>query len=372
MIARPTIIAPDTSHWANWIDAAIGDDQANRQAARSLHGRLLHQGRVPLISWHHLEELFVVDEPANASARLSFLQSLPLIAWMTTPCEPGLGGIVDILGAEAVAFDAGCQTLVEVRDHARSQLLRTGSGFDALGQEVRGWKVMRHVMMGRRLQLGMVSALSTMNTMDDLQTVGELSRQRIRPPAEMQQIMAAIHRNAFDRAKMSDPRRSDDEALTMADDFLCRVQVEMPTGDVPVRQLLVEICARQGIEEDEVHDDSTIAELSELGTFRSQLQVVAEMTGLSFEHLKRVRMDCLPSWRIAKALKCYGQDRRLKPGSDVHDQHLAVLAAYTDELYVDKRTHEDFRRVTHKEHELACLFGAIRKASLFGQLAEKT
>ena len=119
MPLTPTIIAPDTSHWSNWIDAALNGPPAVRQTARDLHERLLQQGRVPLLSWHHLEELLVVDDPANASARVSFIQSLPMTAWMQTPGEQGLGGIIDILAAEAVAYDAGCRTLAAVRDHVR-------------------------------------------------------------------------------------------------------------------------------------------------------------------------------------------------------------------------------------------------------------
>jgi 2-keto-4-pentenoate hydratase len=47
-----------------------------------------------------------------------------------------------------------------------------------------------------------------------------------------------------------------------------------------------------------------------------------------------------------------------------------ALAAYTDALYVDKRTHEDFRRFISKEPELARLLGAICKAKTFTEMAE--
>lgn len=38
------IIAPDTSHWADWIDAAIRPTSPKGQVARDLHQRLLEQG----------------------------------------------------------------------------------------------------------------------------------------------------------------------------------------------------------------------------------------------------------------------------------------------------------------------------------------
>lgn len=39
-----------------------------------------------------------------------------------------------------------------------------------------------------------------------------------------------------------------------------------------------------------------------------------------------------------------------------------VLGAYTDVLYVDKRTHEDFRRMRSKDPQVASLLGAVEKA----------
>jgi hypothetical protein len=67
-LMRPRVVAPDTSHWANWIDAALSSDPAKRYAARHFHDRLLDAGKVPFLSWHHLEELLCVDIAANARA----------------------------------------------------------------------------------------------------------------------------------------------------------------------------------------------------------------------------------------------------------------------------------------------------------------
>lgn len=365
-----TIIAPDTSHWADWIDAAIKPASPKRQIARDLHQRLLEHGRIPFLSWHHLEELLVVDDPANASARVAYLQSLPMMAWMRMPDERGLGGIVDILAAEAIAYDSGCQTIADVRDDVRSRLLTTGPGVAAVGNDSWVWDAARPIMRERRQHIGMVSALSGMRTMDEGQTVGQLCKQDIRAPVDQQKVIATTHHNAFARAKAADPRRSDAEALEMANDFVLRVMQEMPAENVTVRQLLVDTYGRQGIDEHEIRDECTVAELSELGTFRSHLRLVAEKTGIEFERLKRVSMRSLPSWRISNALKRHGQQRPTRPGSDVHDQHLAVLAAYTDVLFVDKRTLEDFRRVKSKEPELSGLFGTVKRASIFEAITE--
>lgn len=361
-LSRPLIIAPDTSHWANWIDAALGDDAARRVEARVFHRRLLAAGRVPFLSWHHLEEMLCVDSAENAAARVRYIQSLPLITWMRFPGEVGLGAVTDVLAAEAIAFDSGCDRLLDVRDHVRSALLRTGPAIQAVGEDNWVWDVARPLMRRRRPKQGMVTALSGLRVMDESQTFGQLASRPKRSPEERRQMMAVIHARALADAKAADPARTPAEARQFADHFLAQVIEMMPDDDVDPRQLMIDTYVGQGLDPDEITDDRTIADLSTLATFRTQLKVVSEKTDLSFERLKRVRIETLPSWRIAEALRRYGQNRAVRPGSDSHDRALAVLGAYTDVLYVDKRTHEDFRRIRSKDPEVASLLGAVEKA----------
>ena len=347
-LLRPLIVAPDTSHWANWIDAALGDNAARRHTARTFHQRLLDAGRIPFLSWHHLEELLCVDSAHNAASRVAYLQSIPLISWVRFPGKVGLGAVTDILAAEVMAFDAGCSDLIEVRDHVRSHLLRTGSGVEAVGRENWVWDVARPMMRERRPMDGMVTALADIRIMDEKLTFGKLAKQPRRSSEERSRVMAATHARVFREAMAADPTRRPEEARAMADSFMANVMKRMPSDDIPPRDLMLAAYVGLGLDPDEVTDDRTIAELSALATFRNQLRVVAEKTNLSFDRLKRVPMGKLPSWRIGEALKRFGQQRTKRPGSDMHDRALAVLAAYTDVLYVDKRTHEDFRRVIGK------------------------
>ncbi|MFA4846334.1 MAG: hypothetical protein WC654_07315, partial [Patescibacteria group bacterium] len=183
-----------------------------------------------------------------------------------------------------------------------------------------------------------------------------------RSPEERRQMIAAIHARALADAMTADPARTPAEARQFADHFFAQLIEMMPGDDVDPRQLMIDTYVGQGLDPDEIAEDRTIAELSTLATFRTQLKVVSEKTNLPFERLKRVRMETLPSWRIAEALRRYGQNRVVRPGSDSHDSALAVLGAYTDVLYVDKRTHEDFRRMRSKDPEVASLLGAVEKA----------
>lgn len=362
------IIAPDSSHWAKWLDAMSAGDRERRQRAALLHGRLLEQGRIPLLCWHHLEELLGGDDDAKARKRVSFLMSLPLIAWIRLPKdEVGLGSAAQVRAAEAIAASEGLNDLIAIRDRARELLLRTGTGSQAIGEEAWVWEAVRPMLRARKSRSDMVAALGPLRTFDESRTIGELSKGTINSPQEMRTQLGKIYAKALQEATQS---TGGDEvrARAMADEFVERVVAMLPPPGTTVRDLLVSSLVDQGVEEAEVRDECVLADLSRLGVFRSQLRTIASETGHSFDALKGVTMDVLPSWVIAEALRKHGQGRTLRPGSDLHDRHLAVLAAYCDMLYVDKRTAEDFRRAEEKQPQLAGLIGEIAKARDFDDI----
>jgi len=330
---------------------------------------MLDQGQIPFFSWHHLEELLCIGNDTNARARIAFIQSLPLIAWMRMPDEEnGIGAIIDIIAAEAMALDQGCSSAAEVCTTVRGQLLHTGSGEDAIGPDAWVWESARAFFLQRRAHLGMVAALSGFRVLDERQTFGELANQPPRSREDRTRVLAAIHANALREVKASDRNRSEDEARAMADAFVARAVAMLPPEDMSSRDLMTRTYLGQGIDPDEIRDDCRISDLSALGTFRSQLAIVAEKTGLTFDRLKRLRMELFPSWLISDAVRQHGQKRKERPGSDVHDHHLLVNAAYVDRVYVDKRTLEDFRQVRSKAPAVAALMGEVTRASHYGKL----
>ncbi|PJR88884.1 hypothetical protein CN878_16390 [Ochrobactrum sp. 695/2009] len=371
-LLEPKIIAPDSSHWAKWLDGVSAQNTDRRQRARTLHARLLEQGRIPLLTWHHFEELLGGEDDASARARVSFLQSLPLVAYLRLPKDNfGLGSIVQVLAAEAIAASEGHRDLISIRDRARVLLLKTGTGKQAIGEEAWVWEVMRPILRSRKDKTDMIAALGPLQTFDENRTIGELSKMGTTSPSQRNARLKRIHAQAFEQATRStagDAAR----ARAMADDFMARVVADMPSAGLTVRELLVSALVNQGVDEDEIRDECVLADLSRLGVFRSQLRVVASETGRSFDELKKVSMEMLPSRVISEALKAHGQTRTLRPGSDLNDGYLGVLAAYCSILYVDKRTAEDFRRAKQKEPQLTGLIGEIAKAPDFEALLAPT
>jgi len=354
-VSRARLVAPDSSHWSKWIDAIGSADVGRRARALSMHSDLLQRGLVPLLTWHHLEELLGVDDEVTAARRIAFLQGLPLVAWLRLQDDDvGLGSIVQVLAAEVIAACEGCPTAADVRNRAREQLLRFGVGEDAVGSQGEVWKIVRPALRLRKKKSDPVAALSPLRTFDDRRTIGELSKSQVNEPAAMRSRLQRIQEAAFAQAFAATDGNTA-VAEEMARLFVQEVLQLLPSPGTSVRDLLVSTLVAHGLDEDEIRDECVLAELSELALFRSHLRVIAPLTGRPFDALKCIPRTIIPSYLITTALKEHGQQRARRSGSDLTDAYLGALAAYCDLLFVDKRTEEDFRRVRRKEPMLASL-----------------
>jgi hypothetical protein len=364
-LLKTVIISPDSAHWAKWFDAALGPDGPRRDRALGFHDELIQRGRIPLMTWHQFEELMTVDSDDSARERVGFIQAIPLLAWMRLDKQSaGLASIGHILAAEAIAASEGHNDLMAIRDRARSLLICTGPGREAIGDEGWVWEAVRPQLRARKGRDDFVAAVSPVRTFDENRTIAEICKSEVNSPSESREQLKRIYTRVFNESFTSNGGDSI-RARQWAEAFMDMVLPLLPQPGTSPRELLVSLLVAQGIDESEIHDDSVLADLSRLGTFRSQLRTIASETGRSFDDLKRIPMEILPSRVISEALRSHGQKRALRPGGDMHDGHLAVLAAYCDTLYVDKRTAEDFRRARQKELRLDGLIGEIAKAPDF-------
>jgi hypothetical protein len=365
----PQVIAPDTSHWANWIDAALSSDDTHRLAANKFQERLLQAGRIPLLSWHHLEELLCVADENSARRRVAFLQRLPAVAFLRLPSDdPNIGSVIDIFSAEVSAVLSGANDLVSVRATAKQAMLSMGNGVDALGHEGWIWEVVRKQFLERREQAKLIVSTTGMNLFDENQTIGQIAQGRLRTAPERAAKISQMRSGVMQHIRTrGDHQIVDHESMSRT--FMADVESFDPPTNMSARDVVALALVSQGVGLDEITDDALLSDLNQLALFRAKLKVVAQNLEIPFESVKHVRMELLPSWQVERALRQFGQDRLRRSGSDLVDGYLAALAPYVDELFVDKRTAEDFRRVKAKDAIVASLLCIIRKSANFEELA---
>lgn len=368
LIVRPVIIAPDSAHWSRWIDAALRPTHRDHESAVTLYDRLIAAGRIPLLTFHHLEELLAIDDGDWAMRRIAFIQSLPLVGFVRCP-DNGVqtGTIVDMLAAEVAAALAGADSMAEVRKAARGRLVRTGTGTDVIGTEMWVWRVVREECLRRNRSSRSIAAVRRMGLFDDRRTVGEIVKGSIRQPSERRSRLARMSDEVTDHVRTRGDVRIEDPA-GVANWFMSELgDVDLPPG-IDVRGLLEWALTEQGLDREEIRDDAILADLNRLAIYRTRLKIIADYLEVPYVQLKEIDPGILPSLSIHQGLERYGQDRQRRPGSDLTDECLAALAPYVDELFVDRRTREDFRRLRQADKSLFDRIGMVRSAAQLDEL----
>lgn len=363
-LIKPRLVAIDSSHWTHLARAASSPSSAMRKKARRLPEQLLDQGYILTLTWHHVEELLSVDDDALAEARLGYIMELPFLAWVGGVIQnEHPGSIVEIVAAEVIALRDGTVGLTEVRDHAKARLFQTGTGEEALGPDRWIWRVLRPSLIERNRDARRLTALAPAQFINGSTTVGSLLEGRIRSLQEARPLLEAMARALSRDIAVGGDLRIEDPAA-MATEFLGEVAEMAPWRAGSVWNFIIQTSVARGLDADEITPDMTIDQIGELCVFRSKLRIVAEAIGCEWDALRRtIRMEDCPHWVLETELRRHRQAGLRRSGSDLNDGCLAVLSAYVDELYVDRRVAENFLRARRGSPRLKALAGDVRKAS---------
>lgn len=364
-MSKSSIIVPDTAHWATWIDAAIANDPNKRAIGRNFEERLEDAKRIPVLSMHHIEELLSIDDESWALKRIEFLAELKSVSWLsvgiTTP-----GSILDIIAAEAIAVLSGAKTIDAVRHEVRTMFLNKGSGQDVIGKDMTRWSKLFQDFRNANINARSITSICPEDVFDSRRTIGEIIKGRIRTPAEQISNSLEIRERLIQEISDKGDQRIVDP--TQIADYFINEMKKLPNSNATnVHDLIVEILVSQGVKKSEITEDMDFADLNMLAFLRKQLQTLAELPKclISFDELQAIPTELFLHHQLYRLLKMHGQKRSRRSGSDLNDFHLLALAPFVDEIYVDKRTAEDFLRVTRREPEIMKIVGHVGKASNF-------
>lgn len=371
--APERLVVLDTAHLAGLISDAISNSRERRRSAQRFIADLLERRWLPLLSWHHLEELLQHRDEALVDARVRYLRELPRAAWVRPfDDQAGPGSILEVFRAEVAAAAAlpGART-AQVRDLARQHVIVTGAGADAIPENFRDWRLLRPALAGQQANARRVAAISRWRAHDiDDKPIGTWFGQPARAPEDvalrlgrMREALAAEISARGDK-RIPDPRAMATEFVQqVADDGFA---VTGGSRHAPAVQLLV----NAGLDPEDIDPSTTFRQTMDLLMFHRRLRLVAESFELPWAELKRRALrGNLPSVRLEDAMRLYAQDQPERKGSELNDTHLLCLSPYADLTFVDKRTLESLRRARTKCPDLDQLLGKVVRASTYSSLA---
>lgn len=371
---RAKLVAFDTAHLGDMARDWSSRRAAERQAASGFVSTLFRLGWVPVLSWHHLDELLKHHRIEVASDRLKFIRSLPAIAWVRSAADEILpGAVVDILAWEAkAATEVTGDGALEVRDRAATHMLAFGTGDEAVAWFVDGWEVLRPFLWAREARSREIVAISRSTVMDEmsLDRVTEWLRSNLNEPTETTRKSQELHELLSQEIKNSGDRRipnAEDISARFFEDVFDSAAALRSGGASPVRQYLRSI----GIDEADITLKTTMEDVTDLARHRKRLRLVSDAISTPYERLKsEATLDRIPSCIIQKGMEMHRQRHREHKGSDLTDAYLACLAPYVDICFVDKRTHENVIRAKRKSPLVTSLAQSVQKLGYYKDAVE--
>lgn len=361
------LVVLDTAHLAGLVHDINSGNSARVLAAQRFIPDLLEKGWLPLLSWHHIEELLQHRDDQLVDARLQYLRNQPLLAWIR-PLNPetGPGSVLDILRAEAcAALQLPGADVIRVRDIAKRDLIEVGAGFDAIPEGFRNWRLLREALAENQQNNRRVAAIARWRATDiDNKSIAELLGQSARTSDEAVRVLGYLRNNLENEIKTRGDKRIAD-ATAMANGFISQVVRDGLTAikkseDDP----LIQILKNEGLQPNEIDSSATFGEVMALLKFRSRLRIVMDGLNMPWATLsRRVTQTQLPVIVIEEAMQRHAQDQKERKGSELNDTHLLCLAPYADMTYVDKRTLESLRRARSKIPAIDNLVGEVARAT---------
>lgn len=372
-IQRTRLFVPDTAHLAALVADIMSDSRDRRRTAQRYLPDLLESGWLPLLCWHHVEELLQHRDDDVVDARLRYLWSQPLVAWIRS-AEPGAGpgSIIDVLRAEATAAISNPSAdAVQVRDFARDGLIAVGAGADAIPEGFRDWRLLRDALSEQQQNARRVAAIARWRaTPIDDTPISAWMNQPARDLDAAARMLGKLHESLAHEIATRGDRRIPD-ATSMATEFIQQINRDgRAVVEDRVVKPAIQLLINAGLDPDDIDPSATFGETMDLLTFQKRLRVVAEGLRMPWVELKRrVTRQQLPVMVIEESMRHHAQDQPERKGSELNDTHLLCLAPYADRTFVDKRTLENARRARNKSPMFDRLMVGVARARDCAELA---
>jgi hypothetical protein len=373
VIHVPKFLALDSStlgkiardHWSGRADKLA--------KAKSLIAQLLDANVYIVLSYTHVCELLRHDDVGVAKERVTWLGTLPMVAWIRPYSGHWwVGGMGDIALRELSAIVHNTAVdWTEIFNHVRPDLLETGVGSEMFVDRPEFWSMVRsHAQQNLDNQIYIASlarsdwAGAYSRKFKEFEPLGEV------PPSNTQatnlQAMKMTHAIERDLIEHGDKRISASyAAMEFVSDLMKDLGEIESIGGNPYHAIMEHF----GIPKEMVTPNTSIGEIGEMGIHAAHLKLLAAALKPQVPvSIRDVTPNSLPSFTVERELlrDQHGADR--VDGSDLGDCHLVPLALYLDAVEVDKRTHDHVRKMRKRNTKIAEHLRHVFRCSDYGRI----
>lgn len=366
-------IALDSSILGHLATDYFASDAATRKNSKNFLGCLGDNGFIPLLCWHHFEELIKHRDDEVVKDRFDFLRTLPQVAWVPVTDGDGFGSIVDLLVAECrAALHGGEMSAREVRDQTRNSLIRFGTGAEAVAPYEELWPYLQPSLWEYEERVREIVAISRTEEVIDISKVplSSFMNGAVRARPDAIKLLSQFQAKMAQEIQRCGDKRIPNPSI-VASQFYGRITDESDIfyTNVDGIQRYLNILE---VDIDELGPNALMGDVMKLAEFRKKLKVAHRAFRIPWEFFKKsIKPEQIPSWIIESSLRTYAQKQTEHKGSELNDRHLACLAPYADLIYVDKRVKEDFKRASQKNSVLRGLLNQVERVRPYNRLQEQ-
>lgn len=368
-LIKPKFIAIDSSMLGKWAADANSSEPDARKMAGNVFDHILSENWIPVISWHHVEELIRYPDDAVVENRMNFLLTFPYVAWIWTANGSDLiGSVGDVQAAEIQIHLSAKYDSIKKRCLAtRNLLLRFGKPSEISTLSL--WRNLRQyaIDMGKNQQ----EIASICHSKSDVDNDTPLSALKGKMTLSYEDAKQACQEEATKMTQelidRGDKRLSKHDAV--AQDFSDQI-FPLITGESKHGRSAFEVLFEQlGYKSNEFPRDITIGEFQDAVVRRKQLEISIQLLGLKIETVwPKLQNYQLPSEKIISEIRRSRKNATRASGSDLNDDYLASMMPYLDAVVVDKRTYEYLMQAKKRNPQIAELIDSMVKVRTYNQL----
>ncbi len=370
-LIKPKFIAIDSSVLGKWAADAHSNDPGARKMAGNVLGHILSENWIPVICWHHIEELIRHPDEAIAEDRMKFLFALPHVAWIwTANGSDFIGSMVDVQAAEIqVHFSAEYDSVKKRCLATRNLLLHFGKLSEI--PTISLWRNLRPFAIGMGKEQQKIASIrhSKSNVNNDTPLSVLKDKRTLSYEEAKQACQEDMPKHTQEIVERGDKRLSKHEAEAVTQVFSDKVLSHFSEKKESGRSAYEAFFEQFGHKSNEFPEDVTIGEFKYAADRRKKLGTAIQLLGLEIESVwPKLENYRLPSEEVISAIRNSRKNAIRASGSDLNDDYLASLMPYLDAVVVDKRTYEYLMQAKKRSPQISMFIGSMVKVSSYNQL----
>ncbi len=369
---EPFLVAIDSFVLNDITKDYFHDDPTKNQKAEEFFNEFYMRGAVPVLTWHHIEEILAHKNDEISAKSIAFIRDLPHLALVINSHDPDfIGSILDIESIEiAKILQHESTDLAFIISSTKKEMYSFASGIDFIDSlspilETLRQKVLSEI--NRHKEIASISRATTLkgNRQHKLSEVKNMKEYRY-SKKETEAKLDDMKKKLIQELKSNgDKKMVDIEKI--ADEFISKIKLEN-ISKIPMIDMIKE---NSEATDEEFENIKNWEDLECISIFRGRLKSISTFFSKSEQNriLNLKEKNC-PTWLLWKELYKIRTKAQRASGSDINDGFLAGLCLYTDLTIVDKRTHEYLTQIKRKSNLLKEHIGRFEKLSHYSQLLD--